>query len=147
MRSGDSGRQCRYGEAQRCHEPSGGIGFLSYREISKKQISFCGCFFDVVTSNPPYMIGQHGLTILKRRRRLRDMRFYVPLRISQRRRLGCLHRAEALSGASPVSAGRADRHPCRNISSSLKGCSWCIRMPTASRTWCCCRRCAVGNRG
>ena len=27
VRSGDSGRQCRYGEAQRCHEPSGGSDF------------------------------------------------------------------------------------------------------------------------
>ena len=27
VRSGDSGRQCGYGEAQRCHEPSGGSDF------------------------------------------------------------------------------------------------------------------------
>ena len=27
VRSGDSGRQCGYGEAQHCHEPSGGSDF------------------------------------------------------------------------------------------------------------------------
>lgn len=33
----------------------------SYGVILRRLLIFWGSFFDVVTSNPPYMIGQHGL--------------------------------------------------------------------------------------
>ncbi len=40
---------------------------------------FGAASFDVVTCNPPYMIGQHGLTNPHLPRRLRGMRFFVLL--------------------------------------------------------------------
>ena len=117
-------------------------------DIKEADKLFAAASFDVVTSNPPYMIGQHGLTNPE-----------APKAIARHEVL-CTFEDIAAQTARLLAPGgsfylvhRPFRlaelivTPCRNISSSLKGCSWCIRMPTASRTWCCCRRCAAGNRG
>ena len=38
---------------------------------------FDNASFDVITTNPPYMIGEHGLKMKKKRCILRDMRHYA----------------------------------------------------------------------
>lgn len=49
--------------------------------------------FDIVTTNPPYMIGQHGISSARRQKRLHVMRFCVPWTIFCGSQRSCLCRA------------------------------------------------------
>lgn len=60
-RAGNSAGECRYGGAKRRLQSSGREITIVTGDIKEASVRFGAGSFEVITTNPPYMIGQHGI--------------------------------------------------------------------------------------